>query len=192
MKLLHTQRCPTAAKVQVHNLTNQRVYHSRPTTRKGGSRSGGRLLPEMRVSSTESLDYYEEYRSGKKVGTHPASSPRDSGQRRRAVDSSTSLDSHVTTVRGLIAGTGKRSELILLGVQGTAVGTDVPWTTMVALSPMSPMVGGASAIQESEIQLLQALAQEARVRGLHIERRRGEQLQAKMVGWGRSRCSITL
>jgi hypothetical protein len=141
MKLLHTQRCPTAAKVQVHNLTNQRVYHSRPTTRKGGSRSGGRLLPEMRVSSTESLDYYEEYRSGKKVGTHPASSPRDSGQRRRAVDSSTSLDSHVTTVRGLIAGTGKRSELILLGVQGTAVGTDVPWTTMVALSPMSPMVG---------------------------------------------------
>jgi hypothetical protein len=98
----------------------------------------------MRVSSTESLDYYEEYRSGKKVGTHPASSPRDSGQRRRAVDSSTSLDSHVTTVRGLIAGTGKRSELILLGVQGTAVGTDVPWTTMVALSPMSPMVGGRS------------------------------------------------
>ncbi|XP_004963255.1 E3 ubiquitin ligase PARAQUAT TOLERANCE 3 isoform X2 [Setaria italica] len=67
-------------------------YHSRASTQKGGSRSGGRSVPEMRDSSTESHDYYEEYHNRKKVGTHPASSsPRDSGQ--RTVDSS-SFESH--------------------------------------------------------------------------------------------------
>ncbi|CAL4897567.1 unnamed protein product [Urochloa decumbens] len=50
---------------------------SRASTQKGGSRSRGRLVPEMQESSIVPHDYYEESRSRKKVGAHPASSPRD-------------------------------------------------------------------------------------------------------------------
>nr|CAB3462690.1 unnamed protein product [Digitaria exilis] len=47
----------------------------------------------MQESSIEYHDYYEECHSRKKAGTHPASSPRDRGQHRRAKDSS-SFESH--------------------------------------------------------------------------------------------------
>ncbi|PAN21988.1 hypothetical protein PAHAL_3G505800 [Panicum hallii] len=63
------------------------LHHSRASAQKRGSRSGGRSVPEMRDSSIESHDYYAEYHSRKKAGTHPASSPRDGSQHRRAVDS---------------------------------------------------------------------------------------------------------
>ncbi|KAF8655788.1 hypothetical protein HU200_060949 [Digitaria exilis] len=73
-------------------------YHSGTSTQKGGSRSRGRSVrirsaPEMQESSIEYHDYYEECHSRKKAGTHPASSPRDRGQHRRAKDSS-SFESH--------------------------------------------------------------------------------------------------
>jgi len=63
------------------------LHHSRTSAQKGGSRSGGRSVRETRDSSIESHDYYAEYHSQKKAGTHPASSPRDGSQRRHAVDS---------------------------------------------------------------------------------------------------------
>ncbi|CAN6352467.1 unnamed protein product [Urochloa humidicola] len=66
-------------------------YHSRASTQKGGSRSRGRPVPEMCESSIESHDY-EESRS-RKVGMHPASSPRDGSQHRHALDNSNS-ESH--------------------------------------------------------------------------------------------------
>ncbi|RLN27866.1 uncharacterized protein C2845_PM05G00940 [Panicum miliaceum] len=52
------------------------LHHSRASAQKRESRSGCRLVPEMRDSSIESHDYYAEYHSRKKAGTHPASSPK--------------------------------------------------------------------------------------------------------------------
>ncbi|CAN6361976.1 unnamed protein product [Urochloa humidicola] len=69
--------------------------HSRASTQKGGSRSRGRPVPEMRESSVVSHDYYEESHS-RKVGAHPASNPRDGSQHRHNLDGSQhrhSLDS---------------------------------------------------------------------------------------------------
>jgi len=64
-------------------------YHPQTSTKKGGSKRGGRSVQETTLDISIESDDYEEFHGQKKVAAHPTS-PRDGGQRRRAQDSSIS------------------------------------------------------------------------------------------------------
>ena len=115
-------------------------YHPQTSTKKGGSKRGGRSVQETTLDISIESDDYEEFHGQKKVAAHPTS-PRDGGQRRRAQDSSIS-ELHENKMRSLME--GRKLERVQ-EVRDPALGTRTGDThTRARLQAMTPMRRGTS------------------------------------------------